>query len=198
MHVWALAALFTLFSVAGDALESRTAVTTGTVAFRPVDDQANIPARYRLEAHSFPYELSLKRELPNSGVEIADLRFPSPVESDCPENNIVCAEYYRPLGPGRYPGVIVLDITGGDQSLSRNITLCLAQNKIAALFVQMAYYGPRRPPGSRLRLMSPNLHRTTEAVRQTVLDVRRAAAWLAARPEVDANRLGRAGPAWAA
>ena len=30
----------------------------------------------------------------------------------------------------------------------------LAQKQIAALFVQMAYYGPRRPPGSNLRLLS--------------------------------------------
>src|SRR5262249_61850129 len=115
------------------------------------------------------------------------LRFPSPVTSDCPENNTVHAEYYRPKGDGPFPGVIVLDITAGDQSLSRGISTLLAQRGIAALFVQMAYYGPRRPPGSKLRLLSPNIAHTVEAIRQTVLDVRRATAWLESRPEIDAK-----------
>ncbi len=123
-------------------------------------------------------------------MEIHYLRFPSPVTTDCPENNTVFAEYYRPQGPGPFPGVIVLDITAGNQDLSRLIANCLAQNKIAALFVQMAYYGPRRPAGSKRRMMSTNFPQTIENVRQTVLDVRRATAWLAARPEIDAKRLG--------
>ncbi len=165
-------------------------VEKGVVHFEPVGDQKNIPERYRLAAHEFTYELEKKRDLPLSGLEIHYLRFPSPVTTDCPENNTVFAEYYRPQGPGPFPGVIVLDITAGNQDLSRLIANCLAQNKIAALFVQMAYYGPRRPPGSKRRMMSTNFPQTIENVRQTVLDVRRATAWLAARPEVDAKRLG--------
>jgi cephalosporin-C deacetylase-like acetyl esterase len=86
--------------------------------------------------------------------------------------------------------VIVLDITAGDQRLSRMIATCLAQNEIAALFVQMAYYGPRRPPGSKLRLLSTNIPHTLEAVRQTVLDIRRATAWMEARTELNPKRLG--------
>jgi len=62
---------------------------------------------------------------------------PAAVPSACPENNTVYAEYYRPTGEGRFPGVIVLDITAGDQRLSRIIADCLAQNGVAALFVQM-------------------------------------------------------------
>src|SRR5436309_10046963 len=54
----------------------------------------------------------------------------------------------------------------------------------------MAYYGPRRPPGSNLRLVSTDLDLTKAAIRQTVLDLRLAAAWLEARPEVDRQRLG--------
>src|SRR5262249_1084923 len=66
----------------------------------------------------------------------------------------------------------------------------LAQNRVAALFVQMAYYPPRRPPGSRLKLLSTDFARTADGVTQTVLDCRCAAAWLASRPEVDAKRVG--------
>jgi dienelactone hydrolase len=112
------------------------------------------------------------------------------VTSACPENNTVHAEYYCPVGKTRFPAVIVLDITGGDQSLSRGICTYFARNGIGGLFVQMAYYGPRRPPGSKLRLLSTDYVQSMEAVRQTVLDLRCATAWMAARPEIDSNRLG--------
>jgi dienelactone hydrolase len=165
-------------------------IEKGTVQFRPLGDQHEIPERYRLEKHTFPYEMTRKRDLPISGLEIYDLQFPSPVKSPCPENNTVFAEYYRPKGSGPFPAAIVLDITGGDQSLSRTIASQLAQHQVAALFVQMAYYGPRRPAGSKLRLLSTDFPRTVEAISQTVLDVRRAAAWLEARPEIDIGRIG--------
>jgi dienelactone hydrolase len=166
------------------------AVEKGTVQFRPLGDQHEVPERYRLAEHAFPYELALKTPLPGLDVDVFVLRFPSPVESPVRENNTVYAEYYRPRGPGPFPATIVLDVTAGDQSLSRSIATHLAQNGIAGLFVQMAYYGPRRPPGSKLRLLSPDVNQSLEGVRQTVLDLRRAAAWMAGRPELDARRLG--------
>src|SRR5438045_1981690 len=69
----------------------------------------------------------------------------------------------------------------------------LAQNGAAALVVYMAHYGPRRPPGSKVRLLSANVERTLDGIRQTVLDCRCAAAWLAGRPEIDPDRLGLVG-----
>ena len=162
----------------------------GTIQFRPLDDQRNVPERYRLDAHSFDFELEPVRPLPLCKATLSRLRFPSPVVTDVPENNTVHAEYYLPEGPGPFPCVIVLDITGGDQSLSRTISMCLAQNRIAALFVQMAHYGPRRAPGSKKRLMTANVQETLANVRQTVLDLRRAAAWMESRPELDPKRLG--------
>jgi dienelactone hydrolase len=165
----------------------------GAILFKPVDDQKNVPERYRLGDYRFEYELTPKYELTTSGVDVYHLCFPSPVTSPYPENNTVHADYYRPRGAGPFPAVVVLDITAGDQLVSRSIATHLARNQIAALFVQMAYYGPRRPPGSNLRLLSLNFKQTFDAIRQTVLDVRCAAAWLAARPEADPRRLGIVG-----
>jgi dienelactone hydrolase len=167
-----------------------TIVEKGTVTCKAIADSSGTPERYRLEQADFTYDIGLLHQLPASGLDVYVVHFPSPVKSSCPENNTVCAEYYRPRGNGHFPGVIVLDITAGDQSLSRTIANCFAQNHIAALFVQMAYYGPRRPEGSKLRLLSPNIPHTMEAIRQTVLDVRRATAWLESRPEIDPKRLG--------
>ena len=160
--------------------------------------QAEIPEHYRLAAHEFTYELRPLRALPLNGVEVFELRFPSPVESPHPENNTVYAEYYRPDAEGQFPCVIVLDITGGDQRCRAVIARHLAQNGIGGLFVQMAYYGPRRPPGSDLRLLSPDLDLTTAAIRQTVLDLRLATAWMESRPEVDAQGSASWARAWAA
>jgi dienelactone hydrolase len=178
-----LAAL-ALFAAAAEPIEK------GTVRFSPSGDQKNIPERYRLDARTFNYEMDLKNELPDAGIRIYRLRFPSPVESPCPENNTVHAEYYRPQGAGPFPAVIVLDITAGDQSVSRAISTQLARHGVAGLFVQMAYYGPRRPPGSNLRLVSADYLQSLEAIRQTVLDLRCATSWMGSRPELDPARLG--------
>lgn len=177
-------------SIAADQPRAQSMrIEKGTIDFQPVDDQAHVPECYRLSAHQFDYEMKPKTSLPSSGIDVFIVRFPSPIETPCVENNTVYAEYYRPRGNGPFPATIILDITAGDQRLSRTIATQLAQRGIAGLFVQMAYYGPRRPPGSDLRLLAPDYRHTLAAVRQTVLDMRRAAAWLAARPELDAKRL---------
>src|SRR5690349_12166262 len=145
------------------AAEPRPAAEKGAFRFVPTGDQTKVPQRYRLDERTLEYQMSPKRELASSGVRVFRLQFPSPVKSATPENNTVHAEYYLPPGKGPFPGVLVLDITAGDQSLSRNLSTFLAQKQIAALFVQMAYYGPRRPPGSKLRLLMPNIQHSLDA-----------------------------------
>jgi dienelactone hydrolase len=190
MRVLALCCFGCLAVIPAQAGDNPAIEEKSTFRFAPQGDQANVPERYRLDKRTVEYQLSLKHELTISGVRVFRLRFPSPVKTPTPENNTVHTEYYLPPGKGPFPGVIVLDITAGDQSLSRNLATFLAQKRIAALFVQMAYYGPRRPAGSKLRLLSPDIPHTLNAVRQTVLDLRVATAWLESRPEIDAKRLG--------
>lgn len=168
-------------------------IVKGKIKFDAMEPRGPVPTVYQLPAHEFAYEMQSRRRLPNLGIELLDVKYPSPVVSPHPENNTVIAEYYRPLGAGPFPGVIVLDILGGDQTLGRTQASVLAQNGIAALFVQMAYYGPRRPKGSSIRLISGDIEQSLKGIRQTVLDVRRASAWLASQPEVDAERLGLVG-----
>ncbi len=161
----------------------------GSFAFSSADTEQQIPPMYRMESKRFSYNLSAPAQ-PEPGFTTQTLRFPSPIESPFPENNIVHAVYYRPIGKGPFPTTIVLDITGGDQSLTRMISTYMARNGVGALFMQMAYYGPRRPPGTSMKLMSTNLLRTLPGIRQTVLDIRTARAWLASRTEVDQHRIG--------
>lgn len=188
MRSLSIPCLFGLTSLS--LLAAEPAIEKGTFRFTPSGEQTNIPERYRLSERTFEFQMRLKRDLPSSGVGVFRVQFPSPVKTATPENNTVHAEYYLPSGKGPFPGVIVLDITAGNQNLSRYLSIFLAQKKIAALFVQMAYYGPRRPPGSKLRLLMPNIEHSLSAIRQTVLDLRAAGAWMEARPEIDGKRLG--------
>ncbi len=170
---------------------------TAECRFAPAEGaKASVPERYRLAAQSFEYRLSPRLDLRHSGVMVYDLTFPSPVMSSVPENNTVHAEYFVPKSASAgspAPAVIVLDILDGRAVVSRGEAVWLAQHGVASLFVYMSHYGPRRPPGSRVRFLSTNLEHSLNSVRQTVLDCRLAAAWLASRPEVDADRLGLVG-----
>lgn len=182
--------LLTLMPIANAA---DLVVRKDTVEFRSEDAAHAVPERFRLSDHSFTAEVVKKFDLEHSGVEVYDVRFPSPVASEHPVNNTVHAEYYRPKGDGPFPAVVVLDILDGKQVVSRAEALYLAQHDVAALIVYMAYYGPRRPTDTRVRMLMPDINHSVAAVTQSVLDCRRAAAWLASRPEVDADRLGIVG-----
>jgi dienelactone hydrolase len=160
------------------------------VRFQPMAGQDRLPARYRLAPCQFACTLTRKDDRAVSGIELYHLTFPSPVKSACPENNTVHADYYRPRGAGPFPCVIVLDILAGNEKVARVCASTLAQNGIGGLFVSLPYYGARRPAGSRLRFLSYDVDHTLEAVRQAVLDLRCATAWMESRPEIDARRLG--------
>ena len=183
---WVLLGCLLAAPVSAEELERKA--ETGTVHFVPAPGK--VPSYHQLDEHTFPFEVKPRTELPVAGITISDLKFPSPVESPHEQNNTVYAEYYRPKGKGPFPAVIVLDILDGGEIVPRTQAGMLAQNGIAALHVKMAYYGARRPPDKSARLISPNLLQTLSAVRQTVLDCRRATAWLESRPEIDANKLG--------
>ncbi|MBA4188601.1 MAG: hypothetical protein C0467_11425 [Planctomycetaceae bacterium] len=168
---------------------------TGTFRFDcPTDEKDGVAERYRMPACAFDYKLSLRHELKSTGVRVYDLTFPSPVTTAIPENNTVHCELFLPAGKGPFPVAVVLDILQGNALIARGQCMWLAQHGVAGMVVYMAHYGPRRPPGSSTRLISTNIPKSIEGVKQTVLDVRCAVAWLASRPEqFDAKNLGLVG-----
>jgi dienelactone hydrolase len=188
-------ALMTGLLPAADAVADPShGVQHGEVRFTCDDAKQDVPERFRLAAHSFPYEMQLKHHLTHSDVDVYAVRFPSPVESPHRVNNTVHAEYFRPRHPaGKVPAVIVLDILQGNGMVSRGAAMWLAQNGIAALAITMPYYGERRPHEGRHRMLSPDVTGSVANIRQAVLDCRHAAAWLAQQPEVDAEQLGVVG-----
>lgn len=159
----------------------------------PADDPAKVPEPFRLGEHTFPVTVAPKFDLKHSGVLVSTVTFPSPVTTPHASNNTVHCLYFRPKKPGKYPAAIVLDIMDGAQIISRGEAMWLAMNDVAALVVIMPYYGARRPAEGKLRLLSPDVPQSVENVKQTVLDCRRAAAWLAAQPEVNPDKIGLVG-----
>src|SRR5262249_55970537 len=160
----------------------------GTVTFQPSALDEKVPERFRLAPHEFEYRSQFSREL--SRVRRTRVTFPSPVVTDVPANNTVHAEYFQPRGAGPFPACVVLHILGGDFLLAETVALHLAGRGVAALFVKMPYYGPRRGKDSPKRMISEDPRETVKGMTQGVLDIRRATAWLAERSEVDADRLG--------
>jgi len=164
-------------------------VETGKVAFKPVGDEKILPEMYRLEPHSFPYRKSPLPTL-STVMSVSAVTFPSPVVTPHENNNTVHCEYFCPTAPGERPGVIVLHILGGDFDLARLFCRALAGKGIAALFLKMPYYGEREQPGVPTRMISMDPEETVSGMRQAVLDIRRAGAWLAAREDVSDDEVG--------
>lgn len=164
-------------------------VERGEVAFVSKDAEQKVPERFRLPDNHFAWEAQRMRTVSDT-LEVWDVTFPSPVRTPVEVNNTVHAEFYRSRQPGKRPAVIVLHILGGDFPLSRLFSNVLAQHGVHALFVKMPYYGARRDPDSTRRMVSTDPHQTVEGLTQAVLDIRRATAWLASRPEVEPTQLG--------
>lgn len=154
-----------------------------------VADAPRIPEPLGHEPKPFRFTLEPVRTL--SGTTIGRLTFPSAGPSRHPENLTVHAEYYQPEGAGPFPAAMVLHILDGRFYAARLIASSLAQRGVAALMIKLPYYGERRPPQAAWEEFS--LEEVTGGFVQAVRDVRRGAAWLRARPEVDGKQVGIAG-----
>jgi dienelactone hydrolase len=169
-------------------------IKCGKAEFSITAAEADVPELYRLESAKFEYEMESIHEARNYKVHA--VRFPSPIVSPDPENNTVYAEYFEPEAdkPGvKRPGVVVLHILGADFALSRYMAARLAQHGVGALFIKLPYYGERKPKGSDKRFLSIDPERSFLSMKQGVCDVRRAAAWLKCRPDIDPKRIGVSG-----
>ncbi len=163
---------------------STTAITTPA-------DPPTVPQRFRLEPGSFSVTVTPKYTLHHSGVEVLDIAYPSAVATEHTENNTVVGEIFRPLqATSKTPAVLVLDIMDGAQVVSRGQAMWLASHGITALTIRMPYYGPRRPAGTRLKMVTIDIEQSVKNVTQAVLDGRRGIAYLASRADVDSSRIG--------
>jgi len=175
-------------------------VRRGTIHYQPSDKESQLPERFRLAKHDFQFSERPSGDFAGA-VLVSEVRFPSPVKTPYEKNNTVHCEFFQAKGLSgdeaggkkKYPAVVVLHILGGDFALSRLFCATLASGNVSALFMKMPYYGPRKPPGVDRRMISADPRQTVEGMTQAVLDIRRAAAWLAEQPGVDPDHLGICG-----
>ena len=188
-----IAALIVFCLGAGIPLAARAAdkpSRDGEIRFEPnAQEQTAVPQPFRLERAAFAFEQKPQPSI-SDDVALSLVTFPSPVITKYEVNNTVHCEYYCPTTPGKHPACVVLHILGGDFPLSRTFATALAHRGMAALFVIMPYYGPRRPAEANVRMVSPDPNQTVAGMTQAVKDIRYAAAWLAEQPEVDRDQLG--------
>ena len=106
------------------------------------------------------------------------LEYPSGLVTPYEVNNIVRGRYY-PAGRGERAVIVSPQWNADEQS---HIALCRILNRfgISALRLSLPYHDARRPVGLRRAdyMISANIGRTIQAVRQAVMDIRRAADWL--------------------
>jgi hypothetical protein len=114
------------------------------------------------------------------------LKFPSAIETPYPENNTVWGRFFD---AGTDLAMVVLP--QWNCKWDGQLTLCrlLQRAGITSLRLSLPYHHHRRPAHLERSeyLVSPNIGRTLTAVRQAVIDSRRAADWLFARGY---NRVG--------
>ncbi len=181
--------LLTLLYAGIDFAAEQQPTEQGRVQFVPTEAEPQIAERFRLPPQTFGWQAKRLHEV-DQNFEVWEVTFPSPVKTAEEANNTIHCEYFRSLRGGQRPAVIVLHILGGDFPLSRLFCNTLAQHGVHALFLKMPYYGPRRDPNSRRRMVSNDPQETVAGMTQAVLDVRYATAWLASRSEVNAQQLG--------
>lgn len=162
---------------------------SGEIRFELTDKEPQVAEMYHLDPHSFTFKQEFQKTS-FKAFDVSLVTFPSPVKTAHESNNTVHCEYFRSLSPGKHPAVVVLHILGGDFELSRTFCKHMAQNDVCALFLKLPYYGERRPEGINKRMISEDPTETIASMRQGVLDIRRAAAFLAAQQEVDPEQLG--------
>ncbi|MBI4468546.1 MAG: alpha/beta hydrolase family protein [Acidobacteria bacterium] len=110
-----------------------------------------------------------------------ELTFQSAIPTPYRENNVARFRYFP--APAAHGAVLVLPQWNADER--SHVTLCrvIQATGISALRMTLPYHGARRP--SHLErsdyMISPNIGRTIQAVRQALLDLRRAIDWLSSR-----------------
>ena len=148
---------------------------------------------FDVKPQRFEYTLELRDQ--DEYVSAYRVTFASPFVSPWPENNVVPAELYLPRNrKGKVRSAIVLDIMAGNAILARAMARGLADGDVAALYVPMAYYNQRRPKSDpHMKIFSTDPLMAVNALRQTVMDIRRAKCILASRPEIDPDHIGITG-----
>ena len=114
-------------------------------------------------------------------VEVFDIKFPSPVQTKYPKNNVVHGLYFKTHGKKDFATVILLH-GWGRRNLwkEKRIAMMLAEHNINCFILKLPFHFERAPEGtwSGEYALTGDLSRTVEGTRQIVTEVRIVSSWL--------------------
>jgi dienelactone hydrolase len=191
--LWALVLLSPAHGRQEEKVQKGTALCRALRASKDPALQALL-AKYEFKEKEFAWQLKEVRQ--TEKFTLSWLTFPSAVQTESEENNIVWARFWQPKEPGRKrPAALLLHWLGGKFDMFELIGQRLAENGIPTLMMYMPDYGPRaaKDADRRDKLMKMEMERVLGNIRQSVMDARRAGDWLASRPDVEPSRVGIVG-----
>lgn len=117
------------------------------------------------------------------------VRFPSPVPSGDPVNDLVAMEWYRATKRGqqldRAPAVVVVHESGRGMTVGKMIARGLSNQGVHALLLQLPTYGMRRNPANT----KGEGETLIAGLKQGICDARRAYDAVRVLPEIDSQRV---------
>ncbi|MEY9103773.1 dienelactone hydrolase [Sinorhizobium fredii] len=125
------------------------------------------------------------------------LKFPSDISTDVEENNVVWAKITE---SGSLDQALVIFHHWNASARNRQIAKFFSQRGITVVEIAMPYHFERSRPGSLHAdyMLSANLGRTIQSVRQAVLDGRKLIRWLKREGYRDISVLGMSLGSWVA
>lgn len=125
------------------------------------------------------------------------LKFPSDIQTDVSENNMVWA---RVTESGGLDQALIVFHHWNAQRHQRHLANYFSKRGIAVIEMAMPYHFKRRRPGSVYAdyMLSANIGRTIQSVRQAVLDGRQLIAWLKNEGYGEISVLGMSLGSWVA
>jgi hypothetical protein len=157
------------------------------------DDPRQVLRRYAEQAISHSEEFYSLPEVSEFRIEGDQLTWTSPVTTASAENNIARARYF-PVSPKKssHRRSVVLVLPQWNAQADSHVEACRIFNflGISALRLTMPYHEARRPPELERadHLVSSNIGRSIQSMRQAVLDTRAAVKWL--KEEAGYERIG--------
>jgi hypothetical protein len=152
-------------------------------ASSPLDYDGKPPAK--VEARE------VKREAGRIEYEV---KFASPLKSPFPANDVVWAHFSVPASGAKVPCILVLPVMAAPNIwIEERFIKRFEKDGFAVAWIEMPYQFHRRVHASEPSgqvFLARTAKRLAFNYRQSVLDARRALAWLKTRPEVDSKRIG--------
>ncbi len=109
-----------------------------------------------------------------------------------PENAYVVVQLFLPEQPLSAPAVVILHPwSTPDPARERALARMLARAGCAAGVIHLPYHASRAPGGrySGSRMISVNVNRTFQAMRQAISDTLRTVAWMRQQSDIDPERI---------